>query len=292
MLGPLLALVLIWGLNFSVIKSAFDYIGPLGFNALRFPVACLTLLVALRSQRRSIHLPRAALARIAALGIIGHLGYQVLFIYGLSVTLAGTASVLLATTPIWTSLLSAWAGHESVGARLWLAAGGTVVGIGLVAGGGSGIPEGLGSSLTGDLALVLASVVWSIYTVGGRRLVEVHGALRVTAWALWFGTLPVLLVGAHQVGQVRLADLPPAFWLRVLYAGALGIGVAYLIWYHAVRAIGSARTAIFSNAVPVVAMGVAWIWLDERPSVVQLAGALLILAALQLARPARATRPA
>lgn len=261
---------------------------PLGFNAIRFPIACLALFVVLRARGRSLRLPLPSLLRIGVLGVVGHLIYQVLFIRGLEVTLAGNASVLLATTPIWTALFSAWAGHEHVDARVWGAALASLVGIVLVAlGGGTGIALDR-AALLGDLGLVLASVVWSAYTVGGRPLVARHGALPVTAWALWLGTPPILLVGLPSLSGVSVTSLPLGFWLRALYAGALGLAAAYLIWYHAVRVIGSARTALYSNVVPVVALAIAWVWLGERPAPLQLAGAALILVSLQRVRAPRA----
>ena len=49
---------------------------------------------------------------MALIGILGHVVYQLCFIVGLDLTLAGNASLLLATTPVWTMVLSSWAGHE------------------------------------------------------------------------------------------------------------------------------------------------------------------------------------
>jgi len=284
----LAVLVLIWGVNFSVIKSAFDWVSPMGFNALRFPVACVVLYLLLRRQGGAIALPSWALRRIATLALIGHFAYQAFFAVGLDLTLAGNASVLLATTPIWTTLLSAKAGHETIGGRLWLATIGTVTGVVMVTlGGASDLGLRGGGALWGELLMVLAAMVWAVYTVGGRPLVEKYGALPVTAWALWFGTIPIVVVGMPGVLALDVSTLPMGFWVRVLFAGALGIAVAYLIWYQGVRTLGSSRTSIFGNAIPVIALVVAWLWLGERPGWLQLLGALVILVALQLSRAPR-----
>ncbi len=284
----LAVLVLIWGVNFSVIKSAFDWISPMGFNALRFPVACVVLFLLLRRQGGTIVLPAPALRRIAALAMIGHFAYQVFFVYGLDVTLAGNAAVLLSTTPIWTTLLSARAGHEAITGKIWAAAVGTVAGVAMVTVGGADVVATGSGTYLGGLLMVSASIVWAVYTVGGRPLVREYGALPVTAWALWFGTLPILVVGLPGVLALDVTAAPVGFWARVLFAGALGIALAYLIWYQGVRTLGSARTSIFGNAIPVVALVVAWMWLDERPTGLQLLGAAVILVALQMSRAPRA----
>ena len=73
----------------------------------------------------------------------------------------------------------------------------------------------------------------------------------------------------------------------MVYAGALGIGLAYLIWNTAVARIGNTRTATYSNLVPAVALLVAWAWLGERPLALQLVGAAVIIGGITLARSAR-----
>lgn len=97
------------------------------------------------------------------------------------------------------------------------------------------------------------------------------------------------MIGLPGALRLDLATVTLGFWARVLFAGALGIAVAYLIWYQGVRSLGSARTAIFGNAIPVVALVVAWGWLGEKPAPLQLFGAALILVALQLSRAPRRT---
>ena len=60
--------------------------------------------------------------------------------------------------------------------------------------------------------------------------------------------------------------------------------VAYLVWYHGVRAIGPTRTAMFANLQPLVAVLVAWVLLNEVPTVFQGTGAAAVIGGLYLAR--------
>jgi drug/metabolite transporter (DMT)-like permease len=68
------------------------------------------------------------------------------------------------------------------------------------------------------------------------------------------------------------------------YAGALSVGVAYILWSYGVRHLGNTRTATYSNLVPVIAVAVAWLWLGERPGADQLLGATIIIAGVMLAQ--------
>jgi drug/metabolite transporter (DMT)-like permease len=285
----LLLMVVIWGVNFPVAKAALTELSPLAFNALRFPLAAATLWLALQfrgGSRWPLHGDRL---RVLGLGILGNVFYQQFFIFGLDNTRAGTASVLLAATPILTALLSAAAGHERVRTRTWAGVVATFAGIVMVVLAG-GDHLGGESRLLGDVLMVAASCSWALYTVGSRDLVARYGAVQFTAWTLWIGALALFLAGLPALWHADLAAVSGRAWIGVGYAGALSIGVAYLIWYYGVSIIGNTRTAAYSNLVPVVAISAAWLQLGEVPRWGQLAGAAVIIGGITLAQ-ARSTRP-
>ena len=199
-------------------------------------------------------------------------------------TLAGNASLLLSTTPVWTVILSAIAGHERP--NRWAAVGvlGTLVGMTFVVLGRAD-ELSLGSeTLRGDLLMVLSSMIWSVYTVAGRRPVGRYGALRVTAWTLWAGTPLLVLLGLPSLASTKLTEVSAGAWFGVMYAGFLAIGLAYVLWYRGVEKLGNSRTAVYSNLVPVAALFTAWLWLGETPTRLQLLGAVVILIGLTVAR--------
>jgi drug/metabolite transporter (DMT)-like permease len=278
----LVALAVIWGANFSIVKVALEELSPIAFNAIRFPVASLLLYAILRA-RGQVSLPeRGDVLRVVGLGVLGNVFYQNLFIYGLALTSAGNGSLLLSTVPIWTVLLSVFLGHERPSALVWTGVLATMAGMILVVAGGPGLQLG-GASLRGDLLMVAAAIAWSFYTVGSRNLIRRYGPLRVTAWTLWVGTIGLVLIGLPDVLGTPLGEISVGAWLAVVYAGCFALTTAYVIWTRGVERIGSARTAAYSNLVPVVAMLVAWPWLGERPTLVQLGGAAVILIGISLA---------
>jgi drug/metabolite transporter (DMT)-like permease len=280
----LLLMVVIWAVNFSVIKAALEEVAPLAFNALRFPLAALMVWAILR-RRGPIRLPRREdWGRVLALGLIGNLGYQLFFIQGIDRTLAGNASLLLAGTPILTALFSAALGHERVVPRVWIGVVLTFLGMGLViAGGAAGV--GLDrTTLVGDLLMLGASLAWAVYTVGSRPLITRYGAVPVTAWTLWAGTVAVVLAGIPALATTSWDGLGVQAWGGIFFAGGLGIGLAYVLWYRGVGAIGNTRTATYSNLVPVLALLVAWAWLGEVPTAWQVGGAAVIISGVMMAR--------
>jgi drug/metabolite transporter (DMT)-like permease len=287
----LLLLAAIWGINFTVVKVVLRELDPLALNALRFPLAAAALGLLVRGTPGP-HLPdRTDVGRLILLGILGNVGYQICFIIGIDWTLAGNASLLLATTPVWTVILSSAAGHERPGVWVFAGIAGTFAGMVLVVvGRGDGLALD-SETFRGDLLIIVASILWSIFTVAGRTPIRRYGALRVTTWTVWIGTPILVLMGLPSLARTELSAVPMPVWAGVVYAGLLSIGLAYLLWYRGVQKLGNSRTAIYSNLVPVAALITAWIWLREVPTPLQLVGAAVILAGLSLARLGQSPGP-
>jgi drug/metabolite transporter (DMT)-like permease len=275
-------MVLIWGANFPIAKAALAELSPLAFNALRFPLAALVVYAALRRRGPLPWPDRLDRRRVLMLGVLGNALYQQFFIFGLDNSHAGIASVVLAGTPILTTLLSASAGHEHIRTRVWAGVLTGFVGIALViAAGSAGVGNNSGGVL-GNLVMLGACLAWAVYTVGSRDLVARYGPVPVTAWTLWSGTIVIVLIGLPSVLHTDLRAVAPAAWAGVGYAGVLSIGLAYLFWYEGVSRLGNARTSAFSNLVPIVALAASWAWLGERIVPLQLLGAAIVLAGLSL----------
>jgi drug/metabolite transporter (DMT)-like permease len=279
----LLGVSVIWGTNFAVIKVALEELSPGALNALRFPIASAVLLLLLWWRGRLGFPRRQDVWRVLGLGVLGNVLYQLLFIHGLNLTSAGNASLLLATVPVWTILLSSALGHERPSPLVWIGILGTMGGMVLVVIGGSGVELG-GASLDGDLLMAAAALAWAGYTVGSRGLIREYGPLRTTSWTLAVGTVGLVALGWPDLSGLSWAAVSPLAWFGVVYAGVFALSVAYILWYRGVQRIGSSRTAAYSNLVPVVALLVAWGWLGEVPSQLQWVGAAVILGGISVTR--------
>jgi drug/metabolite transporter (DMT)-like permease len=276
-------MVLIWGVNFAVVKRALESFEPLGFNALRFLIASVFVLLVLRAQGPLRWPARADLPRVLLLGVLGNGIYQMAFVLGINLTQAGLASLILALAPLFTALLSALSGHERPGALTWVGALVSLSGVALVS--GAGVPTGAGSGvLLGNLVLLGAAALWALYTVGARPLTERYGSVPTTAWTLWAGAVPLVLAGVPSLARQPWAAVGAGAWGGLAFSALLSIGLAYLIWYRGVERIGNTRTAIYSNLTPVVALCVATLWLKEPLSRFAIIGAVLTLGGVLLVR--------
>lgn len=278
----LLGMVMVWGVNFAVAKHALGQFDPLAFNAIRFCIASLVVAAVLVAQGELAWPARADVPRVVALGVLGNVLYQGSFVYGLSFTPAGTASLILAVSPVMTALLSALAGHEHPGWRTWGGGAVAIAGVGLIT--GTGVSLGTRREVIGDLILICAAAAWSAYTVAARPMVRKYGSVRTTAWTLWVGAVGLVLAGSPALARQDWGRVTASGWGALAFSAVFAIGLAYLIWYRGVERIGNTRTAIFSNLTPVVAMVAAAVLLHEQPSHWALLGAALTLGGVAIVR--------
>ncbi len=280
-LGMLLV-CLIWGMNFSVTKSAFDQLAPLPFTAIRFVVSSVLLWIIIKVTEGSVALPRRALSQLVILGLLGNTFYQLAFMLGLARTTATNSALILSTVPTVVAVMAGTLGLERITSRMWCGiALGTVGVVLVIATRGVGFER---ATFIGDLLTVLAVLFWAGYTVGLRRVPEGVSPLRVTAITTIAGTPGLVLVGLPEVLRLDWAGVGMNAWLAVGYSSVLSLVVAYLLWNRSVKAIGGARTAIYMCLTPVVAVFGAWLLLGERPRPLQGVGAVFIIIGVLLTR--------
>ncbi len=279
----MLLLVVIWGLNFSIIKTALPVMPPLVFNALRFVGATVILLALLRWMEGPWHVGRSEWPGLFALGFVGHTLYQIFFITGLARTTAGNSSLILAMVPLFVALLSAAFRIESVTSRTWV---GIVVAFGglflLIRGRGELALSG--HKLLGDFLTLLCSVCWASYTVFSRSFLGRFSPLRLTAVTMTLATPLMVVAALPQLARQPWAEVTWQAWTALGYSTILAIAVGYVIWYTSVAAVGGPRTAVYSNLIPVVALISSWVLLGESLGVTQAVGATIVLAGVSLAR--------
>jgi drug/metabolite transporter (DMT)-like permease len=297
----LLLMAIIWGTNYSIIKFAFAHVDPQAFNSARMVIASVLFLVLIACFRRwrvtpsgekpteawisifrtPTRMTRRDLLELAALGFVGHFLYQYFFIGGLALTTVANSSLMLAATPVLIALIGAMWGLERVGARHWAGAALSLAGIYIVVGRGVDIS---GKGVRGDVMMIAAVACWAIYTLGSRRLISRHSPVGVTGLSMAIGTLFYVPVMWSHVRATDWGSLGWQTWLAIVYSSVFALGVAYTIWYAGVRQIGSARTSVYSNVIPIVAMITAVIFLGEPLTVTNVLGAAAVLVGVGLTR--------
>ena len=295
-------MTLIWGTNYALVKTAFRELDPQAFNALRLIEASAVMVGVNLVVRRFrpvgadagagvgeiasiFHTPAKVTGpewlRLAWLGLVGHCLYQYLFIGGLANTSVANGALIVSASPIVITLLSTLSGNERLGGLHWAGTILSFLGIYVVIGRGAQVSE---ASLRGDLMLLVAVVCWALYTIGARPLMARHSPVGITALSMLLGTIMYLPLAAPALARVEWSAVSALTWIKLVYSSLFAICVAYTIWYAAVREIGSARTSVYSNLLPIVAMVTAFVWLGEPLGWDKLFGAAAVLAGVALTR--------
>ena len=100
------------------------------------------------------------------------------------------------------------------------------------------------------LIMLGAVACWSVYTIGGGRLMSRHSPLFVTGVTMAIGTIPYALLALPTLLRLDWSDVSPTVWLILFPSGLSALNFAFLVWYTAVQRLGPARTSIYSNASP------------------------------------------
>lgn len=294
----LLLMVLIWGSNYTIVKSAFDEMPAHPFNAVRMTIASVIFLIAIwiarRVRRPSVFYTPAPITRrdwlsLLGLALVGHFLYQLCFIGGLARTSVSNSSLILAATPVAIAVLNAARGTEHIGRWHLLGFALSIFGIYLVVGSGSGVEA---DSLTGDLLIAGGVVCWAVYTVGAAQLMERHSPLGVTGVSMSLGTFLYVPAVWPEMHKVNWPAVSGTTWVALVYSAAFALALSYMIWYTAVQKIGGTRTSVYSNLVPLVALATAVFWRGEPLGARKAIGAALVLAGVAITRAAARTKTA
>jgi len=274
-----LAVTMIWGFNFVVIKVAIAGVPPLLLVALRF------LLMAIPAVF-FVPRPRAPWLLVAGYGLFLGVGeFGLLFTAMKLGAPAGLSSLILQSQAFFTALFAALFLGERFGCHS--AIGMVVAGAGLALIGWQGNQPGAwGGHFTAALTMIiLAAGMWAIANVLARRIGSV-GAVKLLVWSSLASPVPLLALSwAFEGTKVMEAALRSFSWVSVgalAYLVLLSTLVGYGAWNHLIVEHGAARVAPFSMLVPVFGVTSGALVLAEKFSVWYAAAAALVLAGLSL----------
>jgi drug/metabolite transporter (DMT)-like permease len=282
-------LILIWGVNFTVIKSALDDFPPFVFTVVRYGGAAVLLILALRllEPRGSAGVSavsRRDLPALVGLGLLGHSGYQMFFITGLARTTAGNASLILSMAPIFVGILSVALGLERPSPRMWIGLVVAFLGLLALVAGRGGLALGL-ATLTGDILVLISTACWAAYTVFSRPMLGRVTPLWLTTVTLLLGLPPLFAAGVPELAHMQWAAVRAASWGAMAFSSIFAVALSYVIWSRSVSVVGGVRTAALGNLIPVVALVTARIVLGEPLGPLQIIGGAVVLTGVWLSSP-------
>ena len=282
----LVAVALAWGGTFIAGRAVADTMPHFTAASIRFLIAtaCLGFLLHRVEGRRLPTLSLRQWLTTAALGATGVLAYNLAFFGALALMPAGRTALVVALNPVITALAAAVVFRERIPTHRWSGIVLALIGVWVVLTRGA-IGEAFAAFGHGELMMFGGVASWAAYTVIGRRLLSGAGAptaLAATTLACAWGTAFLLLGAITEVPRVTRDMIDLRALAALAYLGLIGTALAFVWYYEGVRAIGAARTAVFTNLVPIFGVLLGALLLGEPILPSMLVGGAVAIAGVML----------
>lgn len=275
-LPVLLVLACTWGASFLFIKVVVEDTGPLEvvLGRMSFGLLAVALFMAFTGKRPQV--TRRLVVQMSGMALLANVIPFGLIAWGEEHIPSGTASILNSTVPIFTAAIAAGVLTEE---RFTTArAGGLVLGfLGVAVLTGEDVLDITSADVLGQLACVGAAACYGFGAVYARILLRGQDPVNLSFLQLALGivlTIPILLV-VNGGGPDVAVDAEA--WPSIIALGMLGTGFGYIGWLWLIENIGSVRASLVTYIVPIIAVVLGWLVLDESIGVNTVLGGLLIV---------------
>lgn len=271
----LVALCIIWGTTWPVMKVALNEIPPFSMRTFSAGFGALTLYMICVVKQRSLRIPSAkAWLHVAIAALLNIVGFSLLSAFAQLLTATSRVTILAYTLPIW-SMLLAWPvlgerPNRTQTTALLLCGGGIAILIYPLA--TNGIPLGI-------ILALGTGVSWAAGTVYLKWASIPADPMGVASWQT---TIAFVIIGGCMLvfeGGLRLGAAHTPALLANIFTGIFGNGIAYGLWFTIVRRLDATTASLGILAVPVIGVIASMIILGETPTATDICGFALILAA-------------
>lgn len=271
-------LALVWGGSFLLIELGLTGFGPLTLVFLRMALAIPLMLLALRWLGQRLPSDRQSWLHFTILGFLNIALPMALFFIAQTRIESGLASILNATTPMWSVVFAHFFIRDE--RATWVKAVGVLVGFGgIIVMIGPNALQGIGDDILAQLACLFATACFAAAAVYARRLgtsitpVSIATGQMITA-SLMLAPLPLIFETPFATAPSMTAVL------AVLAMAIVSTSIAYLLFFRLIDRVGVGNSMLVALLMPAVAIALGVIILGERLREEQLGGMALILAGI------------
>ncbi len=272
-------LSVLWGGTFFFNEVVLKELPPLTLVFLRVALATIMLLPLLWVYQ--IRFPRglSGWAPFIAIGLLNNVVPFSLIVVGQTYIPGGLASILNATTPLFTVLVMAVAGEEKLQARRIFGVATGLIGVVILQGDGLGLESGQG---VGILLCLLAAVSYGLSALLARRHLKDALPLGAATFQMLASAAIMTLVAGFVERPWQLPMPGAVTWLAVIGLAALSTALAYIVFFQILRRSGATNVMLVTLLIPMTAILLGYLVLGERISPREIAGAVVIGSALLL----------
>jgi len=258
----LLFVMLLWGGTFISGRILSQSLSSFDISFLRFFIASFILLCFSKNEFKYFSILNIKdYLILLLLGVLGIFSYNFFFFSGLKTVEASKASVIIASNPTLTVLLASLFLNEKFTFKKLLGVVIALFGVLTVITKFnylSLVTIGLGQ---GEIYLFCAALSWVLYSLLGKIILRKVSALFANTMAIVIGTF--LLFPFSSMSFNTFYQIPFISWLHLIYLGALGTSVGFILYYQGIQKIGASKAASFINFVPIFGVSFGFFFLNE-----------------------------
>ncbi|MGE5336309.1 MAG: DMT family transporter [Gemmatimonadota bacterium] len=272
----LIALTMIWGVNWPIMKFSLRELSPLYFRALTMSGGALLLALFYSARGTDFRLPRPTWLPVVWLALPNIFGWHLFSILGVQELASGRAAILGFTMPIWTTLLAVAFFNERLTGRVAFSAACALAAVGLLL-----MHEltALAGKPRGVLWMQIAALSWALGTILMRRTRLPLPTTVITVWMMGLSAVVFWLVAA-LAEPLPSWHFSPLMWAALAWGAAINYGVAQIFWFGLARDLPPTASAFSIMAVPIIGILTAIPLVGELPRWQDFAAALFVIAAI------------
>lgn len=279
----LLLTAIFWGGTFIAGRMLAGHVHPVAAAFVRFSIASVCLLGVLYKTRGHIPaLPRRLWPAALLLGLTGVFTYNICFFAGLKLVPAGRASIIIANNPVVIALGAALVFRQRLGAVKSLGVLISVCGAVVAISRGRVLALFSGGIGPGDVLIFGCVLSWAAFSLIGKSVLARIQPLVAITYAALTGSLLLLLPALKSGLVASLAAYSVGDWANLAYLGVFGTVVGFVWYYQGIEKIGPTRAGLFINFVPLSAILMAYLFLDEPVTWSLAVGAALVIGGVYL----------
>lgn len=268
---------LFWAGAFIAGKLSVKEFPPISLTFFRFLIASGVIFVILAVKERDISIKKEDLPIFMALGVVGMIGYHILFFMALKYTSPVNAALIGAINPLITTILSVIFLREKIRFINIIAIMVSLSGVVLIVTNGSLDFFADMRFNIGDLLMLVAVVCWAAYAIISKRALAKYSPIKVTSYAFLVCTILLLPFLPFESPMKFLPGTTIGGWTSVVYMAIFPSVGGYLIQQMSIKKMGPSKTSLYVNLVPAFSMVLAFFILGEAISAVKVAAAALII---------------
>ena len=226
---------------------------------LRFGIAAIAMLPWTLTGRNDTPLSRRVWTQLFFQSFFGNFLFSICMLYGVTLTSASAAGIILSTLPAVVAVFSAIFLRERLGPRALIAVLLAVAGIAVLQLSRAGAGDGDGDAsraLIGNLLIFGSVCCEATYVILGKRLTASLSAMRISALINLFGFALVLPLGLWQLGDFELSSIGIGSWALLVYYAIAASVLSTWLWLTGLRSVPAHHAGVFTVALPLTATAI------------------------------------